>query len=426
MRFVPRTRKGTSWGGIVRGTILSLTVCVLFLTLRGIFVPVDVVCPLPLHSNVSSIPAGFPRSQTPPPTAVVRVAQRCLLNSPHLPTPAPKLLENEYRPPSDLEQHYKEMLELTIPLRHGPVKDYVGYCGPWIEDLWIERFCCDRPLSDFGGLVPLFLQWNDNANLAHYNNFDTPEFQRFFSHLRQDVLYVTVSQSDNGINHIVPDTFPFPNQTWNILVFSAGGFGHIPIPLLMGELPVEHLASSFKYTISFTGTAHAFSKVRTETIAVATQVSKNNGISFTHYSGPRWKDINRKTALNLAPRGFGRTSFHLYELIQMGFIPVHIYDDHEWLPYRGTPAFLKEFGWSVKITEYREWLEQISRIVMSGGNLDLDEKRRRLLRYRKSHYTYEGVLNHIEHFLRSDGLSDLSCQRHPRVSVSGVDEDQLR
>jgi len=34
----------------------------------------------------------------------------------------------------------------------------------------------------------------------------------------------------------------------------------------------------------------------------------------------------------LAPRGYGRTSFRLYEAMQLGCIPVYIFDE-PWLPY---------------------------------------------------------------------------------------------
>ena len=34
----------------------------------------------------------------------------------------------------------------------------------------------------------------------------------------------------------------------------------------------------------------------------------------------------------LAPRGYGKTSFRLYEAMQLGCVPVYIYDE-PWLPY---------------------------------------------------------------------------------------------
>jgi hypothetical protein len=36
----------------------------------------------------------------------------------------------------------------------------------------------------------------------------------------------------------------------------------------------------------------------------------------------------------LAPRGYGRSSFRFFEIFQLGSVPVYIWDDIEWLPYK--------------------------------------------------------------------------------------------
>ena len=42
--------------------------------------------------------------------------------------------------------------------------------------------------------------------------------------------------------------------------------------------------------------------------------------------------VNSKFAL--APRGYGRSSFRFFEIFQLGTIPIYIWDDAEWLPYK--------------------------------------------------------------------------------------------
>ena len=37
----------------------------------------------------------------------------------------------------------------------------------------------------------------------------------------------------------------------------------------------------------------------------------------------------------LAPRGFGRSSFRFFEILKLGSIPVYIWDDKNWLPFKG-------------------------------------------------------------------------------------------
>jgi hypothetical protein len=42
--------------------------------------------------------------------------------------------------------------------------------------------------------------------------------------------------------------------------------------------------------------------------------------------------------------GFGRTSYRLAEIIQIGRIPAYLYDDIPWIPYEGTNASIETFG----------------------------------------------------------------------------------
>lgn len=49
------------------------------------------------------------------------------------------------------------------------------------------------------------------------------------SMLRPDVLYLAVSQNAAGLQET------FMNSRPNVLVISAGGFGHVPMPLIKGE-----------------------------------------------------------------------------------------------------------------------------------------------------------------------------------------------
>jgi Exostosin family len=44
------------------------------------------------------------------------------------------------------------------------------------------------------------------------------------------------------------------------------------------------------------------------------------------------KTLSSKFAL--APRGYGRSSFRFYEIFKLGTIPIYVWDDVEWLPYK--------------------------------------------------------------------------------------------
>jgi hypothetical protein len=113
--------------------------------------------------------------------------------------------------------------------RWVPPHQYGGYNGPWIENVFIKHFA-DKPLSYFNGLIPIFIQWIDNQLLPEgygekYLRFIGNELKRL---LRPDVIYFTVSQGDIGLTFIGP-------ENPNLLVMSAGGYGHVPFPLIKGS-----------------------------------------------------------------------------------------------------------------------------------------------------------------------------------------------
>lgn len=105
----------------------------------------------------------------------------------------------------------------------------------------------------FVGLIPLFIQWTDMYvfDMGEYGsrNMSSP-YQllpyQLLKILRPDVIYFTVIQDDEGLQ------LPLAFGRTNILVMSAGGFGHIPIPLIKGEIAASPL-EEFKHDVGFFG-----------------------------------------------------------------------------------------------------------------------------------------------------------------------------
>ena len=132
---------------------------------------------------------------------------------------------------------------------------FVSITGPWIENLFIEYFI-GKPFSSFNGIVPLFVQWSDYH--LHYRGSVTSKNGRekseaelylpFTSKIRKHVLYVVISQANYGLGFLARK---YPN----VLIFSAGGEGEVPIPLIKGELPYAEIdpATFPKYDVSFLG-----------------------------------------------------------------------------------------------------------------------------------------------------------------------------
>ena len=128
--------------------------------------------------------------------------------------------------PEDAHDHYLKILRLTKPFRRIQVHEYAGYNGPWLENIFITKFK-DFPLYKFNGFIPIFIQWID-SQILRGRLFDNI-LMTLSTVLRPNVIYLAVSQGDVGLGKIGKE---FPN----ILVLSAGGYGHIALPLIKGAV----------------------------------------------------------------------------------------------------------------------------------------------------------------------------------------------
>ena len=50
------------------------------------------------------------------------------------------------------------------------------------------------------------------------------------------------------------------------------------------------------------------------------------------YFGQDWRSRLNEATYVVAPRGYGRSSFFLYECLAAGALPIYVYDDEPWLP----------------------------------------------------------------------------------------------
>ena len=91
--------------------------------------------------------------------------------------------------------------------------------------------CLARTL---GPWIPLSIPWVD-LWVDHGYRYPEGFVEVLQSLLRPDVLYVKVSQNDKGIvgNY---ELWPVPA---NLLVLLAGGYGHVPIPLIKQTEPLR-------------------------------------------------------------------------------------------------------------------------------------------------------------------------------------------
>jgi hypothetical protein len=207
-----------------------------------------------------------------------------------------------------------------------------------------------------------------------------PDMLKAFFHflnatLRPDVAYVTVTQRPAGP---WAEGLPQPlirRVLWRTVVLSAGGGGHVALPLLGRELPLLRVSgdvppppppprpwprlddapavtaalSAFvevpqpdaaAFALGFQGSARDGARKRA-TASAAKALGAVFAVNKSATPHPlEWVPPMVAARLVFAPRGVGATSFRLYEALQVGVPPVYVFDGPwPWLPY-AHPAHL--------------------------------------------------------------------------------------
>lgn len=294
---------------------------------------------------------------------------------------------------SALEEHYADLLQKTGKYRDVQMHTHAGFSGPWIENIFISRFL-QAPLATFHGMVPLFLQWTDIMVLAmHGSNELLGNLTNSLpSLLHSDVVYVAVSQHDYGLGRNLTLRCP------NLLVLSAGGYGHVPLPLIKGELPYFEpplSMSNFTYDFSFFGTNTHIKRAR---ILVELQQALDDEDANYKFAlhDRHWMQKMSRTKFNFGPRGLGRSSFRLTEIVQMGRIPISLdFDESPWLPYGVSNLSIFSIGYAAKIGTFKTLIRRL----VNASDAEVRDKLERVRGARRS-YTYDGVIEQIASFFR--------------------------
>ena len=218
--------------------------------------------------------------------------------------------------------------------------------------------------------------------------------------------YFTVVQHDDGVLFQLPP---------NVTIYSAGGTGHVPLPLIYEDmantLELQPRKSFREKSVlcSFVGSiTHA---VRQRMMQVLT-----NKTHF-HFSVDQWtnavdaqKQIHFiQSTMNakfcLAPRGYGRSSFRFFEAFQLGTVPIYVWDDIEWLPYKEFLDYSK-FAISIHVSDLPT-LE--ARLLSIGEDAYVDMLRE--FEKVKHWFTLEGMTQYVTDCERRKRESSLAENR---------------
>jgi len=303
----------------------------------------------------------------------------------------------------------------------GSEKPYAGWSGPWIEDTWMQHSADvlktlgsdDNSLrTHFGPFIPLLIPFL-HIWITSGNRYPSKFVDALESVLRPEVPYITVSQNDRGMDS--GSRLSTLAHT-NILVLSAGGYGHVPIPLFIREIQPPEKPKPMgnrTYLVSYMGSMGHANDLRPNMKTRTQSLSKDLGFKSYfgfHKNRSKWIDVMRDSKVSLCPRGYGRSSFHIVEALQLGLIPVHVYRDLdiEWIPYR---TLFTKFGFSCSEKNVGQFVERIAAM----SDTELEEREALIRRMHRSHFTQDGVVEQIEAFMTGNSSSDLECQKLPQT-----------
>ena len=260
--------------------------------------------------------------------------------------------------------------------------------GPYLEEYFFKRFNEENSQLSRQYIDIFWTNVFCNSMFAGQQYVNIQEQLDII--LTSNGKYFTVSQFDDG---------PFEKFPDDTLIFSAGGNREgdniIPIPLICSSIPKELIPNKEKTIFaSFVGSRN--------THPIRMDMCKHlSGVEGYEISAGNWStevpmdnfkrfvDTTCSSKFGLAPRGYGRSSFRLYEILQLGTVPVYISDIH-YLPWTD------ELDWNdfcVPINE--DEIEDIDTILKSIDDVEYNILLQNGRMVYEKYFSLEGMFKNI-------------------------------
>ena len=221
---------------------------------------------------------------------------------------------------------------------------------PFKNGLYLEEYLykCIQDQPCKRKYIPV--KWT-NFQIEHWFSSKQQEMQKILDH------WIKENPSENGYFTVVQyDDGPLLSLPLNTIVYGACS-GNIPIPLIYEDknntlINIPKKSFNDKTILcSFVGNItsnHVTPNVRQE---LFNHFKNNEKFKFI-YSGGWTPNVNThlqhifiENTINskfaLAPRGYGRGSFRFFECFQLGTIPIYVWNDEEWLPFKTSIDYTK-------------------------------------------------------------------------------------
>ena len=272
---------------------------------------------------------------------------------------------------TDAAAYQAKLIKKTLSL-HPTQHSFNGYSGPWLENVFYDAWLTLEPRPS---RIYVPVAWTDSMHMKTLRL----HMQQVINQLNPMFKYFTVMQASLGFNHPLLNLHVPTNL--DFLVFAAGSgippLRTVPIPLLKEELKPKGLSKSI--------TASSQCTARTHIIRSVLQKWYSPSYLFLNPSDD-WKIITESSNFSFCPRGYGPTSFRLYETLQLGTIPIYVWEDEKWL------AFEDKVDWNefAIIVEFKD-IELITKKIAEANITRMQEA---LAKHRHM-FTYEYTVKYI-------------------------------
>lgn len=293
-----------------------------------------------------------------------------------------------------------EPFHLEVRFREDSGIYYPPFCTTYFEKYFykyitaaynngtIDKAIYDRYIPVFWTEIQISKRYDDTL-ITKVKTEDNDFLWTLWDLLRDlppNKTYFTVVQHDDGI--------VFSSKPTNLITFGMGGLGDVPIPLTYDDnLSFDKYKNKEKTVFcSFVGSlTHPCRKQMVEALTNKPDifiVTDDWTNQIKEEKQTLYLQVMGKSRFTLAPRGYGKTSFRLYEALRMGSIPIYIYDDM-WLPYQDI------IDWSkMAVLVHTDELASLYGRLLKIG----DDEEAAYLEYYKNHshlFSYDGICEYI-------------------------------
>lgn len=247
------------------------------------------------------------------------------------------------------------------------------------EEYFSQKFLSEKPETNREYLE---VCWTNYYVSKNYCNDDMSELQEFLDALDTSKKYFTICQWDDGIRHKVDHI--------DLFTFGSGGHGDVAYPL--NCVPHEYEATRNRDVLaSFMGAIKGRHQVREK---MYESMSDKDGVYIGQSLGKDdFINLLSRSIFALCPRGYGKTSFRICEALQLGVIPVYIYDE-PWIPFADRLEF-ESYGILCHVDDIDDLYDKLKSVSLEKIN-QLIQKGQEVY---EQYYHYNGCYNTIIEYL---------------------------